>query len=195
MKIDFDAPHCDADPWGYESHWYEARRRQLIAAMLPSQQLGDILELGCSTGLITELLAPRSQHVLALELSYPAVERAQQRLQPFPHVRIQHADVRTDWPAQRFDGFLLCDLGYYLEQPHLEGLAQRIRDSAKAHSFVLAAHWRHAFAQVVTATDQVHKTMAAGTGMLLQAHYEDKDLLIDLWSTSSQSVAQKEGLA
>lgn len=195
MPLDFDVPHRDADPWGYKSRWYEARRRQLIAAMLPHAHLGEVLELGCSTGLITALLAPRAQRVLAMDVSFAAVDKARQRLQAQPHVQVLHANLVTDWPADRFDSFLVCDVGYYLQQPQLEQLARQMSGSARPHSFVLVAHWRHAFAQVVTPTEQVHKILAVGLGWHRQACYQDEDLLIELWSSTRTSVAQQEGLA
>ena len=71
MTLDFDAPHAESDPWGYERHWYEKRRRALIAAMLPDAALGQVLEIGCSTGLITQLLAARGFTVLRPRLLPP----------------------------------------------------------------------------------------------------------------------------
>lgn len=194
MAIDFDAPHEEADPWGYETHWYEKRRRALIAALLPEEKLGQVLEIGCSTGLITQMLAPRARHVLAVDVSPKAVSLARQRLQGLAQVEIVQADITQDWPARSFDHILLCDVAYYLSEAQLSQLARNIRIQASADCVLLLAHWRHPFAQVITPAQAAHDLLGDVTGFYRQAGYRDDDLLIDVLSASSISVAQKDGL-
>jgi 2-polyprenyl-3-methyl-5-hydroxy-6-metoxy-1,4-benzoquinol methylase len=194
MAIDFDAPHDEADPWGYETHWYEKRRRALIAALLPRETLGQVLEIGCSTGLITQLLAPRARHVLAVDVSSKAVSLARQRLQGLAQVEIVQADITQDWSARSFDHILLCDVAYYLSEAQLGQLARNIRIQASADCVLLLAHWRHPFAQVITSAQAAHDLLGDVTGFHRLAGYQDEDLLIDVLSASSTSVAQKDGL-
>ena len=195
MRIDFDAPHQEADPWGYERHWYEKRRRALIAAMLPCDQLGRVLEIGCSTGLITQLLAARAEQVLAVDISAKAIELAREKLRGVANVQLQHADITQQWPGPAFDQVLLCDVAYYLEAAQLRQLARNIRAHAPAHGVVLLAHWRHGFAQVVTPTEAAHQLFGAELGWHALARYADEDLWIDVWSRAAASVACQEGLA
>ena len=194
MAIDFDAPHEEPDPWGYETHWYEKRRRALIAALLPGEKLGQVLEIGCSTGLITQMLAARARHVLAIDVSPKAVSLARERLQGLAHVEIVQADITQDWPARSFDQILLCDVAYYLDAGQLSQLARNIRIQASADCVLLLAHWRHPFAQVITSAPAAHDLLAEVTGFARLAGYQDHDLLIDVLSASSVSVAQKDGL-
>ena len=194
MAIDFDAPHEEPDPWGYETHWYEKRRRALIAALLPGEKLGRVLEIGCSTGLITQMLAARARHVLAIDVSPKAVSLARERLQGLAHVEIVQADITQDWPARSFDQILLCDVAYYLDAGQLGQLARNIRIQASADCVLLLAHWRHPFAQVITPAPAAHDLLAEVTGFARLAGYQDHDLLIDVLSASSVSVAQKDGL-
>lgn len=194
MAIDFDAPHEEPDPWGYETHWYEKRRRALIAALLPGEKLGRVLEIGCSTGLITQMLAARARHVLAIDVSPKAVSLARERLQGLDHVEIVQADITQDWPARSFDQILLCDVAYYLDAGQLGQLARNIRIQASADCVLLLAHWRHPFAQVITPAPAAHDLLAEVTGFARLAGYQDHDLSIDVLSASSVSVAQKDGL-
>jgi len=193
MKPDFDAPHLDPDPWGYQKSWYEKRRRQLIAAMLPRDKLGRVLEIGCSTGLITQLLASRASAVLAVDISAKAVELARARLQGLRQVEVLHADITQDWPEQAFDHILLCDVAYYLPEAQLRALARNIR--AQPEGVLLLAHWRHDFKQVVTPAQAAHDLLRQETGWQRLAHYADEDLLVDVLSASGASVARQEGLA
>ncbi|MCD2513430.1 class I SAM-dependent methyltransferase [Comamonas endophytica] len=193
MKPDFDAPHLDPDPWGYQKHWYERRRRQLIAAMLPNEKLGCVLEIGCSSGLMTQLLAPRASQLLAVDVSAKAVELARERLQGLPQVQVLQADITRDWPQQAFTHILLCDVAYYLEQAQIRQLARNI--ARQATGVLLLAHWRHAFEQVATPAQAAHDLLREGTGWHGLAHYEDEDLLVDVLGADATSIARKEGIA
>lgn len=195
MKPDFDAPHLDPDPWGYQKSWYEKRRRHLIAAMLPSEKLGRVLEIGCSTGLITQLLASRASEVLAIDVSAKAVELARARLQGLRQVEVVHGDITRDWPDGGFDHILLCDVAYYLQEAQLRQLAAHVRAQPAPGCVLLLAHWRHGFKQVVTPTPAAHDLLAQETGWQRLAHYEDDDLLVDVLGASGASVARREGLA
>lgn len=204
MTLDFDAPHEEPDPWGYETHWYERRRRQLIAAMLPHETLGQVLEIGCSTGLITQLLAPRAEQVLAIDISAKAIALARQNLQGAANVTLQQADITQHWPPQRFDHILLCDVAYYLQPDQLRALGANIAGEVGQHPaapelatpecVLLLAHWRHRFAQVVTPAEEAHRLLRQATGWKVQASYADEDLLVDVLSHGGASVAREEGL-
>lgn len=194
MALDFDAPHAEPDPWGYETHWYEKRRRALIAAMLPDDALGQVLEIGCSTGLITQMLAARASHVLAVDVSARAVALARQRLQGSAHVQVVHADITAHWPGQSFDHILLCDVAYYLRAAQISQLARNIRIQASPACVVLLAHWRHPFPQVVTPAQTAHALLQEVSGFHRLACYQDQDLLIELLSPRTASVARKEGI-
>lgn len=194
MKIDFDAPHLEADPWGYASLWYEQRRRQLIGALLPKQHLGQVAELGCSTGLITHMLAPRASQVWAIDISEKAVALARNHLRQHHNVQLVHGHVLQHWPEPPLDTVLFCDVGYYWSAPDLAALGVRLDASLSDDGFVLLAHWRHHFDAVVTPTMQVHELVQAHSGLHVQLRYEDKDWLVHGLSRSSQSVAEWEGL-
>ena len=195
MSIDFEAPHQQADPWGYEQLWYERRRRQLIAALLPQPDLGYVLEIGCSIGLISQLLAPRAQQLYAVDMSQTAVQLARQRLQTLEHTQVLHGNVLDLWPEQALDTVLLCDVGYYWRQSDLQTLGQRLRTQLSDDGFVLLAHWRHPFEAVVTPTQQVHDTVIAHSQLQVQLHYADADWLVHGLSRHGRSVAQQEGIA
>ena len=193
MPADFDAPYLEADPWGYESRWYEQRRRQLIACVLPQHALGRVLEIGCATGLIAQQLADRAASWLGLDISSKAVALASQALQSYRHVRLQQADITQHWPSGSFDTYLICDMGYYLPQQALENMAQHIAQSAHTSTVLVAAHWRHPFDQVITPTQQVHQILDRCSGLCPLARYIDEDLLLEVWTGNGQSIARTEG--
>ena len=70
------------DPWGFQSRWYEKRKRRLTMAALPSERYGSVFEPGCSIGVLTADLTARSDHVLAMDISARALLEARRRLPP-----------------------------------------------------------------------------------------------------------------
>ncbi len=59
----------DPDPWGVDSRWYERRKRDLLLAMLPRAEVRAALEIGCSTGALTEALTARASAVTGVDSS------------------------------------------------------------------------------------------------------------------------------
>ncbi|MFB2586266.1 PIG-L family deacetylase [Herbiconiux liukaitaii] len=71
-----------ADPWGFETRWYEQRKRAILAATLPDRRFADVLEVGCSTGVLSaELIARTTHRFVGVDVSEVALERARARVQ------------------------------------------------------------------------------------------------------------------
>ena len=130
------------DPWGFETRWYERRKRSVLMASLPKAEIGDVLEIGCSTGLITRELAARAVRVVALDPVAvgrgcgPSAGRRRSR------------DVRTRSGAARlaggrYDTVVLSEVGYYLSTADLARTIHLIEDCLTDDGCLVACHWRH----------------------------------------------------
>jgi trans-aconitate methyltransferase len=64
---------------------------------------GRVLELGCGTGLWTQRLARRAQHVYAVDVAPEMLERAQARLSGIDHVSFELADLYRWRPTSAYD--------------------------------------------------------------------------------------------
>jgi SAM-dependent methyltransferase len=64
------------DPWDFESSIYERDRCVQLLKMLEGRRYTRILEIGCGAGHLTRLLAPHADHVVALDISETAIDRA-----------------------------------------------------------------------------------------------------------------------
>ena len=117
------------DPWGYTDRWYEERKRALTLAALPDARYGRVLEVGCGIGVLTALLAERADHLLAVDVSAAAVERARARV---PGVQVEVADVAEGVPDGPFDLVVLSEVGYYLDRPTLRRVLDRPPGPARA---------------------------------------------------------------
>jgi LmbE family N-acetylglucosaminyl deacetylase len=182
------------DPWRLSTRWYETRKRALSMAVLPRARYRSALEIGCSVGELTALLADRSDSLLALDISQAAVNAANERTRDLAHVRIEHRDATTDFPEQQFDLIVLSEVGYYWEARTLDAMVREISRHLSQDGVVLACHWRHPVADYPLTGDQVHAALNASPDLHRLARHVEEDFVLELFGTSSVSVARSEGL-
>jgi trans-aconitate methyltransferase len=99
-----------ADPWGFETSAYEHRKYAVTVASLPRPRYGSVFEPGCSIGVLTELLAARSDRLLATDLVPAALDRARNRLAALPHVTVEARAIPDEWPEAMFDLVVLSEI-------------------------------------------------------------------------------------
>ncbi|MGG5886673.1 SAM-dependent methyltransferase [Falsiroseomonas sp. HC035] len=145
----FDALYAKSpDPWAFETSPYERAKYAATLAALPRPRYGRALEVGCAIGVLTALLAPRCEALLALDGAEAALEQARLRVAALPQVRIRRAWVPGDWPQAEgpqadgpFDLILLSEVIYYLQAAEVADLARRVRETAAPGADILAVHW------------------------------------------------------
>ena len=113
------------DPWGYES---DAHRERIDAALaevdalraaLPGARFGEVLEIGCAEGTVTEHLAHRAERVVAADVSALALARCRERCAAFPHVELRLTDFTADAPGESFALVTAMDVLECLRSPRL----------------------------------------------------------------------------
>lgn len=99
IRSDFDRlAAVDEDNWNHNNHYHAHLLRHL------PPHCAESLDIGCGTGGFARMLAQRSTHVLALDLSPAMIRVAQARSAGFPNITYRVADVLNwPWPAERFD--------------------------------------------------------------------------------------------
>jgi SAM-dependent methyltransferase len=183
------------DPWGFETRWYEERKRALLLASLPTRALGSVLEVGCTTGLITVELAARADRVVGLEPAAAAMKAARTRTRALRNVDLQRGGAPAQWPAGPFDTIVLSEVGYYLSAPDLARTIALIDDSLTDEGCLVACHWRHPVDGYPQTGDQVHAALrSVGLWERLALH-EEEDFLLEVFGRHPVvSVARREGL-
>jgi len=193
----FDAFYADGDedPWGFTDRWYEQRKQAITLAALPRRHFGRAFEPGCSIGVLTELLAPRCENLLATDVAQAALLQARRRTSRFPQVRIERASVPAQWPDGEFDLIVLSEVGYYCGSTDLTRLAERAAASLAADGVLVACHWRHPVAEYPISGDDVHAALRAQSGLASLAHHLEEDFVLDvLVRPPAVSVARATGL-
>lgn len=197
---DFDALfRQNQDPWEFRTRWYESRKRALTLACLPQLRYANGYEPGCANGELSADLATRCDVLTVSDGSIVAVNMAAKRLANFPDVKVLHAWVPLQWPDETFDLIVISEFGFYMDAQALDGLADRITGSIRPGGTVMACHWRRAIEACEYSGDEVHKRlwsrMRAALPMVSLCHHLEPDMVLDVWSSDSRSIAQREGFA
>ncbi len=181
------------DPWGFRSRWYEARKRALTLACLPTRRYASGYEPGCANGELSAQLADRCERLLVSDGSERAVDLARSRLAALTHVQVARAHLPDEWPANPFDLIVISELGYFLDVESLDAIAEKTRASLLPGGTVLACHWRRPIQGCVLDGNAVHERLARGLRLSTLCEVREADFVLHVWSNDPRSVAEREG--
>lgn len=145
-----------SDPWGYDSSSYERGKYAATLAALDGREYELGLEVGCSIGAFTEMLAPHCASLTAIDFSPRAVALAAKRLRERPHVRILQASFPEQAPAQSWDLVVCSEVLYYLDRAALEQAMEWLGERLIEGATVLTVDWRGPTSTEPHDGDEVH---------------------------------------
>ncbi len=131
-----------ADPWSYETSRYEADKYRATLDALPHRPIRRALEMGCSIGVFTEMLAERCEELVAADFSPRAVERARERLAGRASVTIEQRDLRESLPDGPFDLVVCSEVLYYWSRQDVERALDEVEARLAWPGAIVAANWR-----------------------------------------------------
>lgn len=146
------------DPWDYHTSGYEQAKYAATLAALPRPRHGLCLEVGCSIGVFSALLAQRCEHLVAIDFSPSALQLARQNLRAVRNVDLLRASFPEDTPPGAWDLIVCSELLYYLQTAALEQAIGWIKAQLSYGTSVLAVSWRGR-GEPITG-DEVHDRLA-----------------------------------
>lgn len=169
-----------ADPWNYATSDYEQAKYRRTLAYLPART-GRTLELGCSVGVFTAMLAPRASHLVAVDFSPTALARARERLAGADTVELLERRLPEGTPVGPFDTIVCAEVLYYWSADLVVEGVRRIEAALAPGGTLLAVHWRHPDPRRELTGDDVHAILDERTGLALDASRTEADYLLDRW--------------
>jgi SAM-dependent methyltransferase len=109
----------DGDPWGYFSRPYEQEkyRRTLDFVLGHCPDKSSALEVGCSVGVFTKMMAPSFDKILAIDISTEAVELAAKTVVGAGNVEVRRDDfLALQAEGRTFDVIFFAEVLYYLAE-------------------------------------------------------------------------------
>lgn len=177
----FDELYASADdPWSMRSRWYERRKYAVTAAVLPRDRYVEGLEVGCSVGELTAVLATRCDRLTAWDVSAAAVARARGRTAGFPGVTVEQRSMPGN-PLPPTDLLVLSEVLYYLDPDDLAAVFAQLPRALRPGGTLLAVHWRHPVDDYPQSGDAVHAALRSALDWPRVAVHEEPDFLLDCW--------------
>jgi len=181
-----DRPYFDelyataSDPWNFATSWYERRKYALTVATLPRIRYRNAFEPGCSIGILSELLAPRCDRLLATDINSIALEQASERLKNCAGVEVEFRAIPESWPSEQFDLVVLSELAYYFDEAALDIIVADVVQSTLPESHLIGVHWRGKTNYPLTG-DQAHDQIGECKKLRQLVHHLEEKFVLDLW--------------
>lgn len=134
-----DKYRSDIDPWQFRSSAYEREKYQATIAALNRPRYARALEVGCSIGVLTQLLAPRCDALVAIDASATAIAAARETVPG--NVTLQVATLPQDFPPGPYDLIVLSEVLYYFVEADLQRVAKLCREALAPGGDIIACHW------------------------------------------------------
>jgi len=127
-KLYFQNVYEAQDPWDYETSPYEQRKYRTLLNDLSAGSYKKALEVGCSIGVFTRLLASRVEALDGIDISSRAVIAARRRCRDLKHVRLFVSDFFSHPGKAIYDLVLCSEILYFFWEPRW--LRQSAREAA-----------------------------------------------------------------
>lgn len=151
-----DVYRASNDPWAFETSPYERAKYEATLAALPRERYTNAFEIGCSIGVLSQLLAGRCEALLAVDASELPLKTARARLEPYKQVTVRQLSIPDEFPEGAFDLILLSEVGYYLAMEDLQRARRKMLDQLTQNGHLLLVHWTPVVHDYPLTGDQVH---------------------------------------
>ncbi|MFO1027995.1 MAG: SAM-dependent methyltransferase [Acetobacteraceae bacterium] len=169
------------DPWDYLTSEYETAKYRHTLSVLGPTQFSAGLEVGCSIGVLTRMLAARCDSLLALDVVDQALQAAQARCADQPWVRFARLQVPSGWPDERFDLIVLSEVLYFFTSADIDRIAAHAASSLLPGGRVLLVNWLGRADDPNTGEHAAARFIAASTLRLAVVHQDRRpDYRLDL---------------
>lgn len=169
-----------SDPWDYATSPYEQAKYRATLKAIPDPA-GRAMELGCSIGVFTEMLAPRCEELVAVDFSAAAVRRARQRLAGNPKVEVRQGVLPEQTPEGPFETVVCAEILYYWSPALVEQGLRRIEAALAPGGTLVATHWRGSDPRRELDGDGVHAILRESTELTWTGGDRRPEYLLDSW--------------
>ena len=166
----FDEIYEEApDPWSFATSEYERAKYAVTLAVLPHARYQSALEIGCSIGVLTELLAARCAKLLSVDVAERALHRAIERCAQLPEVTFRLLRVPHEFPDQQFDLVVVSEVGYYWSVADLHRARDLIIEHLTPGGHLMLVHFIEEVEEYPISGDAVHEAFLARAGDAAEA--------------------------
>lgn len=171
------------DPWNFETSEYEAVKYASTIGSLPKNHYNNVLEIGCSIGVLTELLAKKCSQLLATDVSQKALDIVKKRCEKLRNVSFQKMSFPKELPQDQYDLIMISEVAYYLSPADWEFAMENLYDRLASEANIALVHWLPEVHDYPQTGDEVHdsfeKLMKSKMNNVFSTRSEN--YRIDIW--------------
>ncbi len=171
----------EADPWNFIASPYEKHKYEATLASLPRERYDNALEIGCSIGVFTNMLAPRCAKLLAIDVSPEALADASQRCAQHQQVRFEQRTMPREYPGENFDLTTICEVGYYFSEDDLRALINNVVLHAASGGHIILVHWTPPVEGHACSAEHVHEMFASSPAVRRLCGFSKETYRLDLF--------------
>lgn len=180
-KAYFDNMYALAnDPWNFETSVYEQEKYAHTIAALGNRHFERGLEIGCSIGVLTVLLAKHCDTVLGVDLSEQPIAQAREHYQGQDEMRFEVLQIPEQFPDGLYDLIVLSEVGYYLSKEDLMLSKELVLDALTTGGSLCLVHWRPQIEGCVFNGDEVNDYFLEGGAYTQTYQYINEKYRIDV---------------
>lgn len=159
----FDKLYADStDPWNFSASPYEQEKYLHTIKALGGRNYENGLELGCSIGILTEMLGKQCKKMLGVDISEAPIKQAAERLRNQPHLYFSALRIPDQYPDDQYDLIVVSEVGYYLSREELSLTRELIFDSLVLGGSLCLVHWRPQIEGCLFTGDDVNHFLIGG---------------------------------
>ena len=147
----------NTDPWNFETSIYEKNKYLVTVQALNKNTYKNVFEVGCSIGILSEMLAQRSEKLLAVDASEAPLIKARHRLIKYPNVVVEKMNVPAEFITAPADLIVLSEVAYYLNNEDLNILREKTLQQLEKGGQLLMVHWTPFVHDYPQTGDRVHE--------------------------------------
>jgi SAM-dependent methyltransferase len=161
----------------------ERTRYRFLLHALGDRDLGRTLELGCSIGVLTAMLAERSTRVIATDISAVVLDTARERLQESGHtqVELRQAELPGGVPEGPFDTIVASEVLCYLRADEAAEAGANMAAALAPGGRLLVAHTRGYFPKHAISSDHATRQVARAPGLRSVKRWSGRELRAELF--------------
>jgi cyclopropane fatty-acyl-phospholipid synthase-like methyltransferase len=131
-----------ADPWEYFSSSYERQKyeRTLACVLKWRGARENVLELACSIGAFSGMLADHFDNVTAIDLSREALRRAIDNNRGKKNIRFVQGDLRSFELCRRYDVIVCAEVLYYVMEKDARSVCRRLDEHLAPHGTIFVTY-------------------------------------------------------
>ncbi len=172
------------DPWEFRQSPYEAAKYAATLDHLPRPRYSTALEVGCSIGVFTRMLAQRVADLLAIDLAEAALTQARAHCGDQPQVRFALGNPLESIPLGPFELIVVAEVAYYWTPTDLDRVFRELVAVLAPKGQIILVHWRAAVPDYPQTGDVVHEqaaSLAEQVGLNHRGTWVEERYRVDLW--------------